>query len=74
MNLLTQAAGAGMGIGVLIFYVIIIVGIMYFMAIRPQKKEQKRVAAMLSEMEIGDSVVTNSGFYGVLIEDRKSVV
>ena len=68
MNLLTQAAGAGMGIGVLIFYVIIIVGIMYFMAIRPQKKEQKRVAAMLSEMEIGDSVVTNSGFYGVLID------
>ena len=61
-------AGAGMGIGVLIFYVIIIVGIMYFMAIRPQKKEQKRVAAMLSEMEIGDSVVTNSGFYGVLID------
>ena len=51
-----------------IFYVIIIVGIMYFMAIRPQKKEQKRVAAMLSEMEIGDSVVTNSGFYGVLID------
>ena len=68
MNLLTLAAGAGMGIGVLIFYVIIIVGIMYFMAIRPQKKEQKRVAAMLSEMEIGDSVVTNSGFYGVLID------
>ncbi|MEY8426566.1 preprotein translocase subunit YajC [Lachnospiraceae bacterium 46-15] len=68
MNLLTQAAGAGMGIGVLIFYVVIIVGIMYFMAIRPQKKEQKRVAAMLAEMEIGDSVVTNSGFYGVLID------
>ena len=68
MNLLTQAAGAGIGIGVLIFYVIIIVGIMYFMAIRPQKKEQKRVADMLSEMEIGDSVVTNSGFYGVLID------
>lgn len=68
MNLLTQAAGAGMGIGVLIFYVVIIVGIMYFMAIRPQKKEQKRVAAMLAEMEIGDSVVTTSGFYGVLID------
>ena len=68
MNLLTQAAGAGMGLGVLIFYVIFIVGIMYFMAIRPQINEQKRVAAMLSEMEIGDSVVTNSGFYGVLID------
>ena len=35
---------------------------------RPQKKEQKRVAAMLSAMEVGDVVVTTSGFYGVLID------
>lgn len=41
---------------------------MYFMAIRPQKKEQKRVNAMLSTMEVGDVVVTTSGFYGVLID------
>ena len=41
---------------------------MYFMAIRPQKKEQKRVNAMLATMEVGDVVVTTSGFYGVLID------
>ena len=43
-------------------------GIMYFIMWRPQKKEQKRVAAMLSAMEVGDVVVTTSGFYGVLID------
>ena len=42
--------------------------IMYFLMIRPQKKEQKRVQAMLSSMEVGDSVVTTSGFYGVIID------
>ena len=41
--------------------------LMYFMIMRPQKKEQQRVKAMLSSMEVGDSVVTTSGFYGVLI-------
>ena len=68
MNLLTEAAGGGSALFMLIFYVIVIGVIMYFMAIRPQKKEQKRVDAMLAEMAIGDSVVTTGGFYGVIID------
>lgn len=36
--------------------------------IRPQKKEQKRVQAMIAEMEVGDTVLTSSGFYGVIID------
>ena len=35
---------------------------------RPQKKEQQRVKSMLAAMEVGDSVVTTSGFYGILID------
>ena len=41
---------------------------MYFMMIRPQKKEQKRMSAMLSELAVGDAVVTTSGFYGIVID------
>ena len=37
------------------------------MIMRPQKKEQQRVKNMLAAMEVGDTVVTTSGFYGVLI-------
>ena len=66
MNLLATSDGSGWGI--IIIYVVIIVAFMYFAAIRPQKKEQKRVNAMLSTMEVGDVVVTTSGFYGVLID------
>ena len=36
--------------------------------IRPQKKEQKKVAAMLSALEVGDCVLTSSGFYGIVID------
>ena len=33
-----------------------------------QKKEQKRLQAMLNSMEVGDSIVTTGGFYGVIID------
>ena len=67
MNLLATSGGT-MGMGVIILYVVVIGAFMYFAAIRPQKKEQKRVNAMLANMEVGDVVVTTSGFYGVLID------
>lgn len=57
-----------MTLGMLVFYIVVIAGIMYFMAIRPQKKEQKRMDAMLASLETGDCVVTTSGFYGIVID------
>lgn len=70
MGLLMTAepvAAAGGGI-VMILYIVIIVAFMYFIMIRPQKKEQKRVSAMLADMSVGDCVLTTSGFYGIVID------
>ena len=67
MNLLATG-NAAMGWGTIILYVVVIGAFMYFAAIRPQKKEQKRTQTMLNSMEVGDSVVTTSGFYGVVID------
>ena len=36
--------------------------------IRPQKKEQKKKELMLSEVAVGDTVLTISGFYGTIID------
>ncbi|MCD8241032.1 MAG: preprotein translocase subunit YajC [Lachnospiraceae bacterium] len=52
----------------LILWIVVMIAFMYFLVMRPQRKEQKRVSAMLSAMEVGDVVVTTSGFYGVLID------
>ncbi len=60
-----SAAGGGL---LMVGYLVIIVAFMYFLMIRPQKKEQKRVAAMLAEMSVGDVVLTTSGFYGIVID------
>jgi preprotein translocase subunit YajC len=63
----SSAAAGGGGLFMMIIYMVIIFGAMYFFAIRPQKKEQKRLQTMISQMEVGDTVVTTSGFYGIVI-------
>ncbi len=69
LNLMTEStASAGGGLVLMLVYIVIIGAAMYFFAIRPQRKEQKRMGAMLSSLEIGDTVVTTSGFYGVVID------
>ena len=54
--------------GMMILWMVVIFGVMYFLMIRPQKKEQKKTSAMLSTLEIGDCVLTTSGFYGIIID------
>ena len=61
-------ASSGMGKGGAIVWMVVLFGIMYFLMLRPQKKEQKRLQAMLNDMEVGDSIVTTGGFYGVVID------
>lgn len=51
-----------------------IIGAFYFFAIRPQKKRQKAQDAMVSSIEVGDSILTTSGFYGVIIDITDDVV
>jgi preprotein translocase subunit YajC len=43
-------------------------GIMYFLLIRPQKKQQQKVQDMLSNLEVGDSIVTIGGLHGIIDE------
>ena len=62
-----EASGAA-GTGMMILWIVVFFGIMYFLMIRPQKKEQKRLQAMINSLEVGDSIVTTSGFYGVVID------
>ena len=68
MNLMVLAGSAASGTGAMLLWIVIMFVVMYFLMIRPQKKEQKRMTAMLNDMAVGDSVVTTSGFYGVILD------
>ena len=51
-----------------VLYVVLLLGMLYFMAIRPQKKEKQKQQELLSSVAVGDTVLTSSGFYGVIID------
>ena len=64
----SASASGGMGMVGMIIWLVVIFGFMYFLMIRPQKKEQKKKDLMLSEVAVGDTVLTTSGFYGTIID------
>ena len=68
MQFLAASGNGGMSVGFIDVYFVIFIGVMYFVAIRPQKKEQKKHDELLKQVEIGDSVLTTSGFYGTVID------
>ena len=75
--MLTEAAAAGAGNGMTmvgIVYIVVIFAFFYFFMIRPQKKQQNQINTLLSSLETGDSILTTSGFYGVVIDINDDVV
>ena len=46
----------------------------YFIMFRRQNKEQKQHDAMVNSAEVGDSIITTSGFYGVIQDVTDEVV
>lgn len=68
MNLLLTAEQAEVPAFFWIAYFAILIGVFYLLFYRPQKKEQKKRAALVNSVEVGDSVLTTSGFYGIVID------
>ena len=73
MSILAQAGTAGSA-GFSLIWIVIMLVVLYFMMIRPQQKETKRKNAMLSELAVGDTVLTTSGFYGMVIDITEDTV
>ena len=65
--LATQSAGGSWALLIVVYAVIF--GGFYFIFLRPQK-----VQAMIADIEVGDTVLTTSGFYGVIIDISDSDV
>gem|GEM_PF-374866 len=53
---------------------IVMLGIMYFLMIRPQQKRMKQHQSLLSELKNGDEVVTNAGIIGTIAGMSEKVV
>lgn len=69
----TAAGGTAGFLSMLIIYGIMIAALWFFF-MRPQSKEKKRLATMLSSLEVNDCVCTTSGFYGIVIDIQDNMV
>lgn len=53
---------------------LLLVFIMYFLLIRPQKRKEKQINAMRSSVKAGDDIVTIGGIYGKVTRVRDDVL
>jgi preprotein translocase subunit YajC len=50
--------------------IFLIIGVVYFLLIRPQQKRQKQLQETIATLKIGDRVVTTGGIIGVITTVR----
>jgi preprotein translocase subunit YajC len=55
----------GQGSGSLIFLVLM-VGVFYFLLIRPQQRRMKALQSLQSSLQLGDEIITTAGFFGTI--------
>lgn len=58
--------------GTTILYLVVFFGIIYFMMIRPQQRQQKRHQEMLAKLKVNDRVVTTGGIHGRVSKIKES--
>ena len=53
---------------------ILLIVIMYFLMIRPQRKREKETTAMRNSVQVGDEIVTIGGFCGRIVRTKDETV
>ncbi|MCF0142729.1 MAG: preprotein translocase subunit YajC [Parasporobacterium sp.] len=51
----------------IVIYIVIFGAFIYFLIIRPQRKQKKQQQETMQSIEAGDSIMTTSGFYGTVV-------
>ena len=69
----TPSAGPGQWIMTIGMIVVLFV-VFYFFGIRPQKKQEKEVAAMRNSLQVGDEITTIGGIIGKVISIKEETV
>lgn len=73
LNFLEETSSGGSWIMTVVMIVLLLV-IMYFAMIRPQKKQEKAVNDMRSNLQVGDEVTTIGGIIGKIVSIKDETV
>lgn len=53
---------------------VLVIALLYFMMIRPQRKKEKEAKEMINALKVGDKVVTIGGIYGKISKIKDDYV
>ena len=72
--LLAADPGAGGGLSQLVLLFAPLFAIWYFLVIRPQQQQRRKLQTMLAGLKTGDRVVTSGGILGTIVSFREGLV
>ena len=74
VNFLTATDAAAGGMGSTIIMMVAMLGIFYFMLIRPENKRKKEAEAMRSAVKKGDKITTIGGIVGTVVDIKEDKI
>jgi len=72
--LLAADPGASGALTQLLFFFAPLFAIWYFLVLRPQSQQRKKLQDLLANLKTGDRVMTSGGIYGTIVGFRESTV
>ncbi len=71
----SDAAGSANGSGLVsIIMIVVMLAILYFFMIRPQKKQEKETNAMRNGLQVGDEITTIGGIIGKIVSIKEETI
>src|SRR4029434_3499173 len=49
-----------------LIFLVLMVGVFYFLLIRPQQRRMKAMQSLQSSLQLGDEIITSAGFFGTI--------
>ena len=71
INFLTETVSASAGLGSTVIMMVVMLGVFYFMLIRPENKRKKEAEQMRSAVKKGDEIVTIGGIVGTVVDVKE---
>lgn len=72
--LLAADPGSGGALTQMLVFFAPLFAIWYFLVLRPQSQQRKKLQAMLANLKTGDRVVTSGGIYGTIVAFRDASI
>lgn len=61
-------------LGLNIAFLVVFLGVMYFLLIRPQRKKEKTITEMRNNIQVGDEIITIGGICGKVVKTKDETI